>query len=473
MREWDIFDEIIDLGKRRGIITYDEINNVFPSEFVSPQELEDLMDILQDMGVKVVDSQRNSTNGEEILEEEEQWKHEKAEDLVTAYFQSMGNISILTKDEETQLAKTIEEGEEIIEEIITALPLYKKIEASLNGKEQEDSNNSEKALNMSLNILDNLMMKIETAGRRIARHGTLKDLKKLIKEKRRNGTDPIKLDTLAKEVQAEYKQVESEVGTKIDELKTKYARISKAKQLIGEAKNELITQNLRLVVNIAKNYSGKGLSLLDLIQEGNIGLMKAVNKFDYKKGFKFSTYATWWIKQAINRAVVDKTRTIRVPVHMVEFYNRVNKVSKKLTQQFWREPSKEEIAQELGVSPGKVETLFRAIQTPIALQSPIGDEHSTIEDFIDDKNASSPYFNAEQNDITEKILKILHTLHPKEELVIKMRFGIGFDRDHTLEEVGKYLSITRERVRQIEVKALRKLRHPNRLKLLKVLNFEK
>lgn len=472
MREQDFFNEMIDLAKRQGFITYDEINNVFPSEYVSSQELEDLMDILQDMNVKVVDSREDAINGEGMLEEE-QWKNEKTEDLVTAYFQSMGNISILTKDEEIELAKTIEEGKEIIEEIIKVLPLYDKIESSLNWKEQEGLNESEKALIMSLNILDKCMMKMETAEGRIAGYGTLKNLKELIKEKKRNGINPIKLDTLAKKVQAEYKQIESEVGIKIEELKLIYDRLTKAKELTDAAKNELTTQNLRLVVNVAKNYIGRGLSLLDLIQEGNIGLMKAIDKFDYKKGFKLSTYATWWIKQAINRAVVDKTRTIRVPVHMMEFYNKMNKVARELIQQLGREPNKEEIAQELGVQLGKVETLFRAIQTPIALQTPIGDERSTIEEFIDDKNISSPYSDAEQNDITEKILKILHTLRPREEMVIKMRFGIGFDRDHTLEEVGKYLSITRERVRQIEAKAIRKLRHPSRARLLKILNIEK
>jgi RNA polymerase primary sigma factor len=478
MREWAIFDEIIDLGKRRGIITYDEINNIFPPEFISPQELEDLMDILQDMGVKVVDTQRNSTNGEEILEEEEQWKHEKAEDLVTAYFQSMGNISILKKNEEVELAKSLEEGKDITKGIVTALPLYKKLKVHLDGKNEEDLNNSEeetadKALKMTLKVLDDLMIKIEIAERKIARYGTLKDFKKAINKKKKQDINPIQLNTIAKEIKSEYKRVESEVGIKIDELKAKWDRITKARTLVSEAKTELITYNLRLVVNIAKNYIGRGLSLLDLIQEGNIGLMKAIDKFDYKKGFKFSTYATWWIRQAITRALIDQTKTIRVPVHMMEFCNKVTRASRELTQQLGREPSKEEIAKRLEVPTRKVEGLFKSIQDPIALQTPIGDEGSKLEDFISDKDSPSPYSDTESNNITEHILRVLDTLTQREADVIRMRFGIGVDRDHTLEEVGRLFSITRERVRQIEAKALRKLKHPNRLKLLKVLLFEK
>ena len=349
MRESDIFDEIIDIGKRRGTLTYDEINDAFPSEYFSPDEIEDLMDILQDMGVKVVDHEEIVPPEEEIEEEIEE--HEKTEDLVQTYFHSMGNISILTRLEEVELAKRLEEGKEIIKGIITAMPLYKKLEASLDGNKEEGLNNSEEetsneALEMSLKILDNLMIKIETADRKVARYGTLKDLNKLINEKKKKHINPIKLNTIAKEVQDEYKHVELEVGIKIDELKANYDRITKARALVSEAKNELITRNLRMVVNIAKNYIGRGLSLLDLIQEGNIGLMRTVDKFKYEKGFKFSTYATWWIRQAITRALTDQTKTIRVPVHMMEFYNKVTKASRELISQLGREPRKEEIAED-------------------------------------------------------------------------------------------------------------------------------
>jgi len=472
MRERDIFEEIIDIGKRRGTLTYDEINDALPSEFFSPDELEDLMDLLQDMGVKVVDYEEPGISEEEVAEEEEVGEYEKTEDLVQAYFHSMGDISILTKDEETELAKRLEEGREIIKEIVTAMPLYKKIEETLEVQEEEaeiEEDKPDEALIMSMKILDNLMRKVEAVDRKITRHGSLKDLKKIICEKKKKDVNPLKLSALAKEVQNDYRQVEAETGIRLDELRVKWDRITKARALVTEAKNELITRNLRLVVNIAKNYVGRGLPLLDLIQEGNIGLMKAVDKFKYEKGFKFSTYATWWIRQAITRALIDQTKTIRVPVHMMEFYNRVTKASRELTQQLGREPSNEEIAKKLVVPTRKVEEVFRAIQDPIALQTPVGDEDTELEDFIGDKNSPSPYSDAERNEISDQILMILKTLTPKEEKVIRMRFGIGVDRDHTLEEVGRHLSITRERVRQIEAKALRKLKHPSRLRALKVL----
>ncbi|MBE0427123.1 MAG: sigma-70 family RNA polymerase sigma factor [Nitrospirae bacterium] len=468
MRERDIFEEIIDIGKRRGIITYDEINDALPSEFFSPDEIEDLMDILQDMGVKIVDHEEAIPPEEEM--EEELGEYEKTEDLVQAYFYSMGDISILTKDEETEIAKRLEEGKTIIKELVTTLPLYKKLEASLNGDEEEISAEEEKAdeaTTKTLETLENLIKEVEEKNSKIARYESLKGLKNLLKEKRKKNVDTKKLEALAKDVEKTYKKVEAEVGVKINEIRSMWTRIQKAKILIETAKNELITRNLRLVVNIAKNYVGRGLPLLDLIQEGNIGLMKAVDKFKYEKGFKFSTYATWWIRQAITRALIDQTKTIRVPVHMMEFYNRVTKASRELTQQLGREPTNAEIAQKLMVPTRKVEEVFRAIQDPIALQTPVGDEDTELEDFIGDKNSPSPYSDAEKIETSEQIQKVLKTLTPKEEMVIRMRFGIGAERDHTLEEVGRYLSITRERVRQIEAKALRKLKHPSRLKALK------
>jgi RNA polymerase primary sigma factor len=476
MQERDIFEEIIDIGKRRGTLTYDEINDALPSEFFSPDELEDLMDLLQDMGVKVIDYEEGSLSEEDVSGEEEASEYDKTEDLVQAYFHSMGDISILTKDEETELAKRLEEGKEIIKHIVAAMPLYMRIEAGLEKEEEDPSGENieeeekpDEALMISLKILDGLMKKVDLADRRIARYGGLRDLKKMIIAKKKKGVNPVKLAEFAREAQNEYKRVESEVGIRMDNLKAKWERITNVRAFITETKNELITRNLRLVVNIAKNYVGRGLPLLDLIQEGNIGLMKAVDKFKYEKGFKFSTYATWWIRQAITRALIDQTKTIRVPVHMMEFYNKVTKASRELTQQLGREPSNEEIAINLAVPTRKVEDVFRAIQDPIALQTPVGDEDTELEDFVGDKNNPSPYSDAERNEILEQILMVLKTLTPKEEQVVRMRFGIGVDRDHTLEEVGRHLSITRERVRQIEAKALRKLKHPSRLRELKVL----
>jgi RNA polymerase primary sigma factor len=433
MIEQNILEEVIDLGKQQGALSYTDIYNAFPSEFNTEDELENVLDILHDMEIKVIDSHEMDTE-EDVPEEQE--TYEKAEDLIQRYFKSMGDIPVLSKDEEKALARKIEEGTDIIKRIITALPLYKRLVKELDRKLQEkelnDSEvNTDKALVESLEILDYLMRDVNTL-----------------------------------EISA---RVESEVGISIDDLITKHELLVKAKKLVSEATNELIIHNLRLVVNIAKHYVGRGLPLPDLIQEGNIGMMKAIDKFDYKKGFKFSTYATWWIRQAITRALIDQTKTIRLPFHIVEFYNKINTASKELTRQFGREPSMAEIAQELKISEKKVDDVIKAIQDPITLQTPVGDEDTTLEDFIGD-SSTSPYLNAERNKITEQIIKILQTLAPKEAEVIRMRFGIGVERDHTLEEVGQHLSITRERVRQIEAKAMRKLQHPTRLRALRLLN---
>ena len=468
MRERDIFEEILDIGKRRGVLTYDEINEALPSEYFSPDELEDLMDLLHDMGVKVVDHEEVALPEEEIEEEVEEY--EKTEDLVQAYFHSMGDISILTRYEETELAKKLEEGKEIIKAIVTSLPIYKDSEEEPEEEPIPEEERADELLLRTINRLEKLMWQVAVIDKKLPRGSSLKELRKAISEKKKKGINAKKLEAAAKDVQQEYRKIESEIGIKADEFKEMWNRVSKAKALMLEAKNELITRNLRLVVNIAKNYVGRGLPLLDLIQEGNIGLMKAVDKFKYEKGFKFSTYATWWIRQAITRALIDQTKTIRVPVHMMEFYNRVTKASRELTQQLGREPTNDEIAKKLAVPTRKVEDVFRAIQDPIALQTPVGDENTELEDFIGDKNSPSPYSDAERNEISEQMQQILKTLTPKEERVIRMRFGIGADRDHTLEEVGRHLSITRERVRQIEAKALRKLKHPSRLKALKILS---
>ena len=472
MEKEDIFEEIIDRGKSRGMLTYTEINDAFPSEYFSTDELEELMDLLHDAGVEVIDDQ-DPNSVEEVLASEEEC-YEKSEDIVQTYFHSMGNIAILKRNEEIELAKTLEEGKEIIKGLISALPLYREIEMSLACKEVEDPKYSEKekadeALSTSLRLLDSLMIKVEITDRKIARYGSLKDLKKTVKRKKKQDASSLQLSVLAKEVRDEYKRVESEVGIKIDAFRAMWDRLTRARTLVSEAKDELITHNLRLVINIAKNYVGRGLSLLDLIQEGNIGLMKAVDKFDYEKGFKFSTYATWWIRQGITRALIDQTKTIRVPVHAAEFYNKANKASRELRQQLGRDPNKEEIAVRLAVSTGKLEEVFTAVQDTVAIQTPVGDEGSTIEDFIGDKDGPSPYSDTERNNVTAQILRVLNTLTPKEAEIVRMRFGIGCEKDCTLEEIGNHFSITRERVRQIEAKALRKLKHPSRCRALRVL----
>jgi len=474
MKEKDVFDEIIELGKRRGVLTYDEINEALPSEFFTPDEIEDLMDLLHDMGVRVVDYEDRTPLGG--VEKEVVPGYEKTEDLVQAYFHSMGDISILTKDEEVELAKKLEEGKAIIWKILQGFPIRRKVERSLDNDEEdlEEEERIEEVTKIVLDKFKRYVKEVWALNKKLSSYGgSLTSLRKLIRdEKSKKRVRIQKLDTmqeLAKTTQKAFKIVESDIGTGVDHLMKEWKSIYKVQAFVSEAKNELITRNLRLVVNIAKNYVGRGLPLLDLIQEGNIGLMKAVDKFKHEKGFKFSTYATWWIRQAITRALIDQTKTIRVPVHMMEFYNRVTKASRELTQVLGREPANEEIGSKLKVPGKKVEEVFRAIQDPIALQTPVGDEDTELEDFIGDKNSPSPYFDAERKEISGYIQKVLGTLTPKEEKVIRMRFGIGVDRDHTLEEVGRHLLITRERVRQIEAKALRKLKHPSRLRALKTL----
>lgn len=474
MREKYIFDEIIEVGKRRGVLTYDEINEALPSEFFTPDEVEDLMDLLHDMGVRVVDYEDIAPLGE--AEKEEVQGYEKTEDLVQAYFHSMGDISILTKDEEVELAKKLDEGKSIIWKILSGISLTRKVERSLDGNEEvlEEEEHREEVTKIVLEKLQRAVKDVRTLNKKLVIYGgSLSSLRRAIREekgkKRVIARKLAAMEELLRKTQKTFKLVELLIGTKVDRMVEMWVSIYKVQAFVSEAKNELITRNLRLVVNIAKNYVGRGLPLLDLIQEGNIGLMKAVDKFKHEKGFKFSTYATWWIRQAITRALIDQTKTIRVPVHMMEFYNRVTKASRELTQVLGREPTNEEIGLKLKVPGKKVEEVFRAIQDPIALQTPVGDEDTELEDFIGDKNSPSPYSDAERKEISGYIQKVLGTLTAKEEKVIRMRFGIGVDRDHTLEEVGRHLLITRERVRQIEAKALRKLKHPSRLRALKTL----
>jgi RNA polymerase primary sigma factor len=467
----ELFQEIVELGKKRGALTYDEINEALSPEFFAPEEMEELIDLLEEMGIEILSPEEAGSSGEDPWEEgEEAPETEKTEDLVQAYFHSMGNITILSRQEEIEIAKRLDEGRKIIGKTIKAMPLYRKTEAGLEDKEDEEpGERADRALQASSEILSSFQERLAEADRKVSRHGGLKGFRKIIQEKKKRGVNPVKLQETLKEVQGIYKDIESGIGMKMDDIREAMERITKAKMLYDEAKKELTTRNLRLVVNIAKNYIGRGLSLLDLIQEGNIGLMRAVDKFKHEKGFKFSTYATWWIRQAITRALIDQTKTIRVPVHMVEFYNKVTRTSRELTQELGREPRNEEIAVKMGVSPTKVEEVFRAIQDPIALQTKVGDEDSELEDFISDENVPTPYEDTEKIELSEKMILLLKTLHPNEEKVIRMRFGIGVERDHTLEEVGKSLSLTRERVRQIEAKALRKLKHPGRLKVLKIL----
>jgi RNA polymerase primary sigma factor len=435
--------------------------------FFDEGEFEDSADTLQSAEAVCIDEEEPDLDEAEMVAPKTA-EMENKEDLVQAYFNSMGRIPILTREEESECAKRLAEERDVIREMVTVMPLYRKA-AAAQGMAGDAEEGDEGLLEMGLKRLDELAACVAEADKLLSGYGSLAGLKGLIKEKKQRGESVVELSGVERTVQRVRRLVKQETGWELDCFKEKRERLDRANAVVQEKRNELTTHNLRLVINIAKHYIGRGLPLLDLIQEGNIGLMKAVDRFRYEMGFKFSTYAIWWIRQAITRALMDQTKTIRVPIHIVELQGRIAKTSAELEEELGREPLNGEIAAKLKIPTKKLAEIMRAHHETLSLHTPIGDDDGTLEEIIASDDGKGPFSDIERKEITRGVIKALKTLPPKDERVIKMRFGIGVGRDHTLEEVGKRLFLTRERVRQIEVSAIRKLRHPSRMKALNAL----